>query len=400
MPRVANPYYTDPSYGVIAQNLGTALFGDPRAAAAAKLQRAQMDNYGAQADEARAHSGLYDAQGREVTAKVDARGRLSELFGPKLGAIGQANPDDFTPEAVYKYEAAAPLLAAGTPAVPGVTPAAPVVMPTENQSRLLGAVLGLAPNENTAYTVEQGAAHQKADLDSKEGIARYGDDTRLKGTIYSANSSAGSSRYATNVGAATARRGQDLAHPAGGGFGGLGSAPKGIGPLVKAQGETVDAITTASNLANDIGSIRTQIQTGKLKLSPYNNLIGTAQNAVGASTQNSRDLASFKATVKRITNDSLRLNKGTQTEGDAERAASELLDNINDPNVVQQRLAELDGLNRRAVAQAKAKLTMTRGLFGLGAADTTAIEAQPPSVGARGPAGKPPAAGWSAKRVN
>lgn len=397
MPRIANPYYTDPTYGVIAQNLGTALFGDPRAAAAAKLQRAQMNNFDAQADEARAHGGLYDAQGREVTAKVDARGRLSSIFGEKLGAIGQANPDDFTPEAVYKYEAAAPLLAAGTPAVPGVTPAVPVVMPTENQSRLLGAVLGLAPNENTAYTVEQGTAHQRADLDSKEGIAKYGDDARLKGTIYSADSSAGSSRYATNVGAATARRGQDLTHSRSGPG---GTAPvKGISTLVKAQNEAVDAIATASNLSNDIGSIRTQIRSGKLKLSPYNNLIGTAQNAVGASTPNSRDLASFKATVKRITNDSLRLNKGQQTEGDAKRAAEELLDNINDPNVVQQRLAELESLNNRAVAQAKGKLNMTRGLFGLGEADTSSVERQPAAVGARGPATKPAAAGWSAKRV-
>lgn len=399
MPRIANPYYTDPTYGVIAQNLGTALFGNPQLAAQAKLQRSQMNNFDAQAEEARAHGGLYDAQGREVTARVTARNGLPALFGEKLGAIGQANPDDFTPEAVYKYEAAAPLLAAGTPAVPGVTPAVPVVMPTENQSRLLGAVLGLAPNENTAYTVEQGTAHQRADLDSKEGIAKYGDDTRLKGTIYSADSRASTSRYGTNVGAATARRGQDLTHSRAGASGGGAAPTKGLATLVKAQGDAVDAISTASNLANDIGSIRSQIRSGKLKLSPYNNLIGKARNAVGASNQNSRDLASFEATVKRITNDSLRLNKGQQTEGDAKRAAAELLDNINDPNVVQQRLAELDSLNRRAVAQAKGKLTMTRSLFGLGEADTSSIERQPAAVGARGPAAKP-TAGWSARKVN
>jgi len=42
------------------------------------------------------------------------------------------------------------------------------------------------------------------------------------------------------------------------------------------------------------------------------------------------------------------LNKGVQTEGDSQRVWNELIANINDPKVVQQRIAEIQRLNQMA----------------------------------------------------
>jgi len=42
------------------------------------------------------------------------------------------------------------------------------------------------------------------------------------------------------------------------------------------------------------------------------------------------------------------LNKGVQTEGDSQRAWNELIANINDPKVVQQRILEIQRLNQMA----------------------------------------------------
>ncbi|MNY53581.1 hypothetical protein D3C86_1893470 [compost metagenome] len=54
------------------------------------------------------------------------------------------------------------------------------------------------------------------------------------------------------------------------------------------------------------------------------------------------------STLEKLRNDSLRLNKGVQTEGDAQRAWNELLANINDPKLVEQRLGEILAINQRA----------------------------------------------------
>ena len=69
------------------------------------------------------------------------------------------------------------------------------------------------------------------------------------------------------------------------------------------------------------------------------------------SDKQSRNFQSFNATLERMRNDSLRLNAGVQTEGDAIRAYKELIDNINDPEVVTQRLDELGRLYDRTTNQ-------------------------------------------------
>ena len=148
------------------------------------------------------------------------------------------------------------------------------------------------------------------------------------------------------------------------------------------QGDALDAINTASAMKADLGSIRNQIDNGKLKLGMFENLASEAKNRMGNSDQNSRNYASFKATLEKMRNDSLRLNKGVQTEGDSVRAWNELVANMNDPDVVKQRLSEIEAINERAVKLHRAKIDAIRNNFNAGPIDTGAFENQTAAVGA------------------
>lgn len=197
MPRYENPYYNtatsygvDPTFGAIAQNLGAALFGNPELAAQMQLREAQARAYGANADESIAHGGLYTEQAQQARDVSAARARWAGMFGD-MGVIGQGNPEDFTPEAYNKGRAGEQFLGA---AQPGGAPL------QEDQARWLGAVLGMLPDDNTAYTAAQGAAYQGANNATKLA----GDRMQADASMYGADASAGASRYNTDVDANTA----------------------------------------------------------------------------------------------------------------------------------------------------------------------------------------------------
>lgn len=123
-------------------------------------------------------------------------------------------------------------------------------------------------------------------------------------------------------------------------------------PLSAAQQRQVETyyqeIAGLDNIDAELGRFDSMIASGDLQLSPVANTVGGVRNALGMSTQNSRNLAEFRSTLERVRNDSLRLNKGVQTEGDANRAWNELVSNINDPAVVRQQLRRIMGINERA----------------------------------------------------
>lgn len=157
---------------------------------------------------------------------------------------------------------------------------------------------------------------------------------------------------------------------------------------LKLQKEELDAIGTAASINSDLTGVLSQLNDGKLKLGPIRNAAGEVRNFVGASDENSRNLASFKATLEKLRNDSLRLNKGVQTEGDAVRAWNELVKGIKDPAVVKQRLEEVQKINERAVNLRKMNVDAIRSNYGLSAMDTSGYETQPAAIGA-GSAGRP-----------
>lgn len=118
---------------------------------------------------------------------------------------------------------------------------------------------------------------------------------------------------------------------------------------LKMQNEALDMIGIASSIQADLGTVEQQLETGALDFGPVKNLANQARNLAGMSTEQSRNLSTFKSSMEKLRNDSLRLNKGVQTDGDAQRAWNELFQNINDPKLVAQRLKEIKAINSRAV---------------------------------------------------
>jgi hypothetical protein len=147
--------------------------------------------------------------------------------------------------------------------------------------------------------------------------------------------------------------------------------------------EGKDAIGTASSINADLSAIDKQIADGKLTFGPLSNLANAGLNAVGASTEESRNFATFKANMEKLRNDSLRLNKGVQTDGDAQRAWNELFQSISDTKVVQQRLAEIQKINDRAVQLRKLDIDGVLANYGHQPMDTSAYTDQPAAVGGK-----------------
>lgn len=171
------------------------------------------------------------------------------------------------------------------------------------------------------------------------------------------------------------------------------NVPKLPTQALKMQNEELDAIGIASSIQADLKAIENQIDKGELDLGPVANVSSKAKNALGLSDKTSRNFQSFLATLEKQRNDSLRLNKGIQTEGDAQRAWNELIANINDRKVVKQRLQEIQQINARAVNLRKMNLDVIRSNYGMEPLDTSGYEKQAPAVGG-GASG-----GWSIQRV-
>ena len=150
---------------------------------------------------------------------------------------------------------------------------------------------------------------------------------------------------------------------------------------LRMQKDEVEAIGLGGSINADLGQFVKQLDEGKLKLGPVANPISEVQNWAGQSSENSRNYASFKSSLEKLRNDSLRLNKGVQTEGDAQRAWNEILANINDEKLVSQRLKEVMAINKRAADLRKMNVDMIRGNYGYSPLEDDAYQ-QAPAVGA------------------
>ena len=173
---------------------------------------------------------------------------------------------------------------------------------------------------------------------------------------------------------------------------------------MRMQDDDLNAIGTFAGIDKDLEGIQKQLETGKLNLGLVGNITGDVRNRVGRSNENSRNLATFKAKLENMRNSVLLLNKGVQTEGDAQRAMNEMIANINDPDVVKQRLKEIRALNQRAVQLKKNNLDMLRRNYGQEDMDYSKYENQPPATNL--PSGNPlspedtQARDWALKNPN
>jgi hypothetical protein len=129
----------------------------------------------------------------------------------------------------------------------------------------------------------------------------------------------------------------------------LTQAAKPLPPgIQKAEDADYEAATAAINLANDADKYLNSIQSGNIKFGLKDRLSITARSALGSNDPDVVARNDFERFKKTIINESLRLNKGTQTEGDAARATKELegAESANDAAKAIQTLRDLN--TRRA----------------------------------------------------
>lgn len=156
---------------------------------------------------------------------------------------------------------------------------------------------------------------------------------------------------------------------------------------LREQNELLSEIGIAGNIRSDLNALDQQLMTGKLDFGPISNKLNAVRNYVGMSNEGSQNYNSAVTTLERLRNDSLRLNKGVQTEGDAQRAWNELMGSLNDPAVVSKRLKEIQSINERAARLKGMQIDTIRANYGLDPMDTTKFTGQAPVVG------QPPAGG-------
>jgi len=150
---------------------------------------------------------------------------------------------------------------------------------------------------------------------------------------------------------------------------------------LKLQNEELDTIGTLGGINADLNNVQQQIDNKKLKLGPVENLLSRAKNYTGMSDDNSRNFATFKSTLEKQRNDSLRLNKGVQTEGDAQRAWSEIFDNLNDGPLIKKRLAEIQAINQRGADLKKLNIDQIRANYGAEPMDYSNYNNRPAAIG-------------------
>jgi hypothetical protein len=137
---------------------------------------------------------------------------------------------------------------------------------------------------------------------------------------------------------------------------------------LKMQDESVEALSAAQRIQNLSSSLLEKVtpdNTGKRKLDlgPVNNAAYAARNYAGASTPESVEFGVMKTDLEKLRNDTLRLNKGVQTEGDAQRAMNEVIQSINDPSLFAAAMTRLNEVNAQAEELQKLQIDDIRSNF-------------------------------------
>lgn len=139
------------------------------------------------------------------------------------------------------------------------------------------------------------------------------------------------------------------------------------------EDDDISAIGSARTMNSELARIDNQIANGELDLGLITNARSMAENALGIGGQNARNYASLNSTLEKLRNESLRLNTGVQTEGDAQRAWNELVTNLKSPELVRQRLAEIRALNDRAMGIRQGIINNRRAAQGADPLDVSAV---------------------------
>jgi len=138
-------------------------------------------------------------------------------------------------------------------------------------------------------------------------------------------------------------------------------APKALSTKAQsAEDEDFYAIDTSQGILTDIDHFTDLIDNDKLGFGFVEGIGDSTARFLNIAGEEAINSAQFDTFLEKLRNDSLRLNKGVQTEGDAKRALNELIKNKNDTKVIRAQLQRLREINERAVEIRKRNINRRR----------------------------------------
>jgi hypothetical protein len=133
---------------------------------------------------------------------------------------------------------------------------------------------------------------------------------------------------------------------------------------LKMESENITTAYESAQLANQVDSQIKSLITSGVQFSPAKNAMLATKSAMGSTDPEVLAYNDFQQFKTKLVNDTLRLNKGVQTEGDAVRAANELTNARSTQDVVRS-LQKIRNINAQAVAMQNQIVTSRRKTGGL-----------------------------------
>lgn len=169
---------------------------------------------------------------------------------------------------------------------------------------------------------------------------------------------------------------------------GGGEKPIPVGALNKVL-EAQDALGATQVISDIISKHAQRIKDNSLPFGPLAAAQAKARTFANMGTEADANFNEWEADKTKIVNESLRLNKGVQTEGDAQRAVKELM-GANDRATAARALRRLADLNNRAVQLQRQKMQTIYSNYGRSPNGESAQQPQRPAA----------SGGWKIEVVN
>lgn len=148
-----------------------------------------------------------------------------------------------------------------------------------------------------------------------------------------------------------------------------GDALEGIKPLpvgaLKLQDEITQSLAINKNLVTQAEAQAKLIREGKVPLEPTGKIEAWGRNMLGMSDADSLAYDRYQTFKTKLANDTLLLAKGTQTEGDAQRAVDALITPSNDPEVAANAMEEVARINKELIGMQKQRQKLINKNYGI-----------------------------------
>jgi len=149
------------------------------------------------------------------------------------------------------------------------------------------------------------------------------------------------------------------------------------------ENEDVAAIQVLTDQNATLQTLYDKIKSGEINLSAVGNAAAKARGVVGNGGKEYADLVDLETTLTKLRNDNLKLNKGPQTDKDAENEWKALIGNLSDEKSMLRSLAKIAEMNKRTVERFNNQVTRRRKNLGLDPLDLseyqTGVSASPAS---------------------